>query len=118
MFGLMMTASAGPDSWVPVISFFAAVVNFGIGSWLFMFWTKPGRVVNILLGLMSVCWASMAIWISFQDWTTSDTWAIPIYVLPVIATAAMVFLHVGQFKAGVSLRFITRCILAVVPFTT
>ncbi|AFR36726.1 hypothetical protein AWM61_07305 [Riemerella anatipestifer] len=55
MFGVMLTIAAAVSN-IPLISFIAAVIHFGISSWVVFVNRKYGRIFGILTSILMLIW--------------------------------------------------------------
>lgn len=113
MFGTMMTASAGPVNSIPVISFWASVLQFGVGSWVFLHSVKIGRSICIVLGLLTILWPLTVVPWLFKE---AEVWGFLFYGLPITLTTVVLYAHIRKFNEPERPGKITRVILSVVPF--
>ena len=113
MFGTMMTVSAGPVNSIPVLSFWASVLQFGIGSWVFLHSVKIGRSIGIVLGLLTILWPVSAIPSLFKE---AEVWGFLFYGLPIVLTTLVIYAHIRKFNDPGKPGKITRVMLSAVPF--
>jgi hypothetical protein len=94
------------------ISFVASVLHFGIASWLFLFFSKPGRILSIVTGMLLVAWP---LEVTVQSLIQQEYSLLPYYLAPVLFTAGTIFLHAKNLKNTFKKGLVTRIILAVFP---
>ena len=110
-FGTMMTVAAGVDS-VPVISFVGSVLQFGLGSWLFLHWPKVGRWAAITLGIVMLIWPLASIpWIIMEG----DILGWVIYGLPILLTSLVIYGHVKNIRSNEKPKIWVRVLLSLFP---
>jgi hypothetical protein len=114
LFGTLMTVSAGPTNYLPVISFWGSVFFFGIGSWLFLHFAKAGRSLGIILALVTILWPIASVPSLIRE---PDLWGFIFFGTPIGMTALVIYAHIKRFnRPGVSGRMLLRFALSIVPF--
>src|SRR5690348_556144 len=92
IFGLFASVAAG-YTWIPFVAFLSSTIHFGISSWLFLTFPKPGKILSMLTGLLICTWP-MIVLFSFDD---KDTFT-SIYFFVVIAlTATVIYNQIKTF---------------------
>lgn len=110
-FGTMLTIAAGVD-YIPMISFLSSIFQFGIGSWLFLFVPKIGRVVAIILGIAMLVWPFASIpWIIRER----EIWGYLFYGLPILLNSIIIYCHLMNFKSDLRPRLWIRVFMAIIP---
>lgn len=112
MFGVFATVAAG-YSWVPVSAFVAAVIHFGISSWLFLWFPKAGRIVACLTAIALCMWPAMGLMSTIRR----EAFSLFFFGLPLIISIWIVYSHVKALGEPVVIKKKTKIILTAVPAT-
>jgi hypothetical protein len=99
-------------TFISFLSFLAAVLHFGISSWLFLFRNKSGRVLGITTGSLLMIWPIQVIVNSLADGEYS---LLPYYLVPVLFSLLTSVLHIKNLSKPAMTGNISRYIMAVVP---
>jgi hypothetical protein len=110
MFGLL--SSVATYTWVPFSGFLASIFHFGISSWLFLHFPKPGKVLAFLTGTIMCIWPTIAF---FGTLTQFDLFQTTIYFLPLVFSGLVFYNHIKTFKHDTRPALATRIILSVIP---
>jgi len=106
-----MTVAAGVES-VPIISFLASILQFGVGSWSFLYWPKTGRWIAIILGIAMLTWPISSIpWIIREG----DIWGYAFYGVPIILSSLVVYAHLKSINDKERPGIWTRFLLTLFP---
>lgn len=111
LFGTMMTVAAGVES-LPIVSFLTSVLQFGLGSWMFLHWPRIGRWTAIILGILMLTWP-----ISATPWIIreGDIWGYIFYGLPIILGSLVIYGHLKNIRDTERPNGLTRILLTLFP---
>src|SRR5688500_16621373 len=112
MFGVMSTVAAG-FTWVPFSSFLASILQFGIGSWLFLHALRIGKIIAIAIAMILCIWPFVALIELLKQF---EVMTLLFYLTPVLFSAIIIFNHIKTFKQSKKPPFSTRIILSIIPF--
>jgi hypothetical protein len=112
IFGLFATVAAG-YTWLPFIAFLGSTLHFGISSWLFLTFPKPGKILAIATTLLICAWP-IGTFFSNAD---KDPFTASYFVVVFILCGTLIYNHVTTFKDPRKPKAITRLIMSIVPFT-
>jgi hypothetical protein len=92
-FAAMSVVAAGID-WVPIVSFIASTIHFGVSSWLFFVYPKPGRILAIVSALLLSIWPIVAFLASAaRNWIE-----VPFYLVPLLCSIFIIHYHLESFN--------------------
>lgn len=114
-FGVFSTAAAG-YTLVPFISFLASIILFGLGSWIFLHFPKPGKIVAIALLTILLIWPVSVL----GNTLLRDQWPFDsmMYFIPItVLAAAPLYFHIKSLNKYIRPKRITRIILTAIPLT-
>ena len=112
LFGAAMTASAGPDSWSPVISFYCALLIFGLFSWLHFFMPRAGAILLVLALAAMYITFPMSLLVGYIQGGTmiGPVESISPFLLVVLTTVMIVLAYRTPVKIAMKLRvFLAAC---------
>jgi hypothetical protein len=92
-FALMSTVAAGID-WVPIVSFIASIIHFGISSWLFFIYPKTGRVLAVITALLLAIWPIIGFATSFVAGSLIES---VFYLMPLLCIIFIIYSHLKNF---------------------
>jgi hypothetical protein len=93
-FAAMSVVAAGID-WVPIVSFIASTIHFGISSWLFFVYPKPGKILAIVSALLLSIWPVIAL----VTLPTLGNWIeTPFYLVPLLCSIFVIHYHLKSFN--------------------
>jgi hypothetical protein len=99
-------------TFISFLSFLAAVMHFGISSWLFLFRNKSGRVLGITTGSLLMVWPIQVIVNSIAD---AEYSLLPYYLMPVLFSLLTTALHIIYLQKPAMMGKISRYLMAAVP---
>jgi len=99
-------------TFISFLSYLAAILHFGVSSWLFFFRNKSGRVLSITTGLILMVWPIQVVVHSIFDKEYS---LIAYYLLPVILSLITSTIHIANLIHPPLIGRIARVIMAVIP---
>jgi hypothetical protein len=112
MFGIMSSVAAG-FTWVPFSSFLASIIQFGIGSWLFLHFPRTGKILGTAIAVILCIWPIVVL---IELFTQFEALALVIYLTPVVLSVIIIFNHIRTFKQAQRPPLLTRVILSIIPF--
>ena len=112
MFGVMSSVAAG-FTWVPFSSFLASVIQFGIGSWLFLHFPRTGKILATVFTSIICIWPLVVLSGLFTEF---DVLALVIFLTPVLLCAVIIYNHIKTFKQPQRPPVWTRVMLSIIPF--
>lgn len=111
LFGTMMTVAAGVES-LPIISFLTSVLQFGIGSWMFLHWPRTGRWIAITFGILMLTWPLSSIpWIIREG----EILGYIFYGLPIMLSSLVIYGHVKNIRDTERPKKLIRMLLTLIP---
>lgn len=111
-FGLMSTVAAG-FTWVPLVSFIASILHFGLSSWLFLVLSKVGRVLAVLTGIFMAIWPLFSILsMSFND---NSVLEILLYLIPLLLNLFVIYNHFASFNASSRVNNFVKVWMGILP---
>jgi hypothetical protein len=100
-------------TFISFLSFLAAVLHFGISSWLFFFFNKAGRILSLTTAVLLLIWPIQTAINSIIDKEYS---LLPYYLLPVVFSIVTSVLHIKNLTTPVVVGNVSRYILAAIAF--
>jgi hypothetical protein len=93
-FAVMSSVAAGIE-WMPILSFTASIIHFGISSWLFFIYSRAGKILSITTAALISFWPAGAFILSFADGFHLENF---IYLIPIIGSVFIAHFHLKTFK--------------------
>jgi len=111
IFGLFAVFAAG-YTWLPSTAFLASVIHFGISSWLFLAFPKPGKILSLATTALMCAWPVDTLFSSGVDQITAL-----LFLAVLVFCAAVTYNHIRTFNDQKKPATFIRFILIIVPFT-
>jgi hypothetical protein len=109
--GSLLTVTLRVDT-LSRISFEAGLLQFGLGSWLFLQWPKIGRWLAIILGILLLIWLVSAL-SSIIAGKEIDLYAA--FGILTILSSLVIYLHVSNIRNTERPGVLLRTLLALLP---